>query len=94
MTDSSKTVNDKANQFYAEAMKFNPEDNYSRQAEELLEKALKFNQDHVDALVALGYTVLQKGKADDAENYFRKAVTLVCLTFLNSFELFSSVQRR
>ena len=78
MTTLSESAKDKAAHFYEEAMKFHPEDDYSRQAEELLEKALKFNPDHADALTALGYTVIQRGDGDKALEYLRTAVALVC----------------
>ena len=63
--------------YYEQAMKLKPEDNYSKEAEELLKKAITLNDSLPDAHTALGYTLLQKGTLPEAVKSFAHAVELV-----------------
>jgi tetratricopeptide (TPR) repeat protein len=58
------------------ALKFNPEDSYSEEAEKLLEKAININEKCIDAWLNLGYTRFNKGNVDAALKAFEEAEKL------------------
>jgi predicted TPR repeat methyltransferase len=58
------------------ALKFNPEDNYSEEAEKLLEKAININEKCIDAWLNLAYTRFNKGNVDAALKAFEEAEKL------------------
>lgn len=86
MSESSSQPNNKALSYLADAQKLNPEDNYSPEAEQLLNKALKIDETLVDAWTALGYTYYNKGDPAKALSCFDKAVKFVCLHIYIKFK--------
>ena len=77
MAETQKSAEERALNYYNEAMKLKPEDNYSKEAEELLNKALKLDGNLVDAWTALGHVLTNKGQLDKALQNFQKAIELV-----------------
>jgi cytochrome c-type biogenesis protein CcmH/NrfG len=68
-------------EFLEQALKFNPDDNYSPQAEALLEKAVKLDPTLVDAWIALGQTYFNKGDPTQALTAFEEAIKIVSPSF-------------
>ncbi|KAK2956668.1 putative Tetratricopeptide repeat protein 5 [Blattamonas nauphoetae] len=80
MSTQSEITNEareKASKLLQEALKFNPEDNYHKDAETKLEEAIRLVPAYPDALTYLGCTKCNKGDVKTGISHLKHAVQLI-----------------